>query len=79
MDQLRRLGALDAVQDQSLTAALDDAAAALANGGSDASVATQLVSLASGLESEVMSRTGATQARYQALLETVEGVADRLR
>jgi hypothetical protein len=79
MDQLRRMGALDAAQDQSLNAALDDAAAALASGDSNTAVATQLAALATTLESEAMSRTGATQARYQALLSTVEGVADRQR
>ncbi len=79
MDQLRRMGALDAVQDQALTAALDDAAAALDNGGSNASVAGQLASLTTGLEGEVVGRTGATQSRYQALLDTIEGIADRLR
>ncbi|MEX2333821.1 MAG: hypothetical protein WD600_06160, partial [Pseudohongiella sp.] len=79
MDQLRRAGALDAAQAQTLSTALNDAAAALANGGGNASVAAQLASLATSLEAEAMSRTGATQARYQALLETVEGIAGRLR
>jgi hypothetical protein len=79
MDQLRRAGALNAAQDQTLSAALDDAAAALSSGGSNASVAARLASLATSLEDEAMSRTGATQTRYQALLATVEGIAGRLR
>lgn len=79
MDQLRRAGALDAAQDQSLNIALDQAAVALANGGSNTAVATQLATLATSLESEAMSRTGYTQARYQALFDTVEGIASRLR
>lgn len=79
MDQLRRSGALSAAQDSSLASALNSASDVLANGGSDADVASQLESLAASLQGEAESRSGYTQTRYVALHDTVSRIAERLR
>lgn len=79
MDQLRRSGALSAAQDNSLASALNSASDVLANGGSDADVASELESLAASLQGEAESRSGYTQTRYVALHDTVSRIAQRLR
>ena len=77
LDQLARSNALDD-RTTALTAALDRAESALGAGRSDAQVATQLVELASEINGTDVS-TRQDRARIEALAETLEGIASRLR
>ena len=79
IDQLVRSNVIDAGQVDALSAALDQADAALARGARDAQVASQLAGMVAGLNSQAESRSGATQVRYQGLASTVAEIADRLR
>ena len=79
LDQLRRSDAIPAARAEPLTAALDRAADVLASGTGDATVATQLETLASTLARDGADQSGTTRTRFIALAATVEDLADRLR
>jgi len=80
LDQLRRSAVIPAAQAEALTTTLDRAADLLAGGTTgDATVATQLDTLALTLARQGSENSGTTRTRFIALASTVEGLADRLR
>ena len=79
LDQLLRSSVIPAAQAEALTTTLDRVAELLAGGTSDATVATQLDTLASTLAGQGAENIGTTRTRFIALAGTVEGLADRLR
>ena len=80
LDQLRRSDVIPAEQADALTAALDRTQDLLASGAaSDATVATQLDTLAATLARDGAEQSGTTRTRFIALAATVEGLADRVR
>ena len=76
LDQLRRSDVIPAVQAGTLTTTLDRAADLLASGTTgDATIATQLDTLASTLTRQGAETSGTTRARFIALASTLEGLA----
>ena len=78
LDQLGRSNALPGDQASALTAALDRAESALRGGGSSARVASELTELAAELE-QVEPSGRRDRARVESLVETLDGIASRLR
>ena len=79
LDQLGRSDAVETASAEELTAALDRAEDALSGGERDPGTAETLESLAEAFARDGAERSGATQDRFLALAETLEGLADRLR
>ena len=77
MDQLERGGALAASLAADLDSALDQSASALQNSTRDEELAARLESLAASLETD--ANDGITTSRQAALVETLGGIAARLR
>ena len=79
LDQLGRSDAVETASAEELTAALDRAEDALSGGEREPGTAEMLESLAETMARDGAERSGATQVRFLALAETLEGLADRLR
>jgi uncharacterized protein (DUF305 family) len=79
LDQLERSDAMDAAGVTSLRAALEGAASLMAAGQSDASMASSLSDHAAGLAGTVNRLEGIDRRRARGLVDTIEGIAARLR
>ena len=77
LDQLQRSESVSASVATELSAALDESAAKLADGGGDSDLAARLVTLAGSVE--VADGDANTIKRFAALGETLHGIAARLR
>ena len=77
IDQLKRTNGLSESQIEDLNAALGESTARLEAGGRDRNLSRNLRSLAANLDSD--SGDAATSKRRTALVETLDGIADRLR
>ena len=79
LDQLERDGALGAPRITALRTALEETPPELAGDRSDASLAESLSGLADGLADDLVRLEGMDRRRALALVETLEGIAARLR
>ena len=79
IDQLERSAALDPAGISALRAALEGASTHLAAGQSDAALAATLSEHASGVAGASADIEGTDRQRARALVDTIEGIATRLR
>ncbi len=79
VDQLARAGVLPAENESGIRQALETAGASLSRGGRDAQSADRLMGLAQAMAQSAGQSTGISARRYEALSQTLEQIAARIR